>query len=68
VPFHIAHPGSLEASRGGVPEFTNAMEKEEAERLENARKAVVAEQEKWKAVLIEKEKEVEQLQSQLSGS
>ncbi|KAH7931162.1 yeats family protein [Leucogyrophana mollusca] len=65
VPFHMANPGSLEASKGGVPEFTTEMEKEEAERLETARKAVVAEQERWRATLIEKEKELERLQNQL---
>jgi YEATS domain-containing protein 4 len=63
----MAHPGSLEASRGGVPEFTAAMVKEEAERLETARKSVIAEQDKWRGILIDKEKELEQLQKQLSG-
>lgn len=67
VPFHLAHPGSLEASKGGVPEFTTLMEKDEADRLEEARKNVIAEQEKWRGILIEKEKELEKLQKQLSG-
>lgn len=62
VPFHIAHLGSLEASKGGTPEFTLQMEKEEAERLEEARKAIVAEEERWRMKLLEKEKELEQLQ------
>lgn len=66
VPFHTANPGSLEASKGGVPEFTQEMEKEEAERLETARKTVIAETDKWRAKLIEKEKELEQLQKQLA--
>lgn len=44
------------------------MEKEEAERLENARKTVIAEQDKWRAMLIEKEKELQQLQRQLSDA
>ncbi|KAF8165693.1 yeats family protein [Crassisporium funariophilum] len=65
VPFNLANPGSLEASRGGVPEFTALMEKEEAERLEEARKAVIAEQERWRAKLIEKEKELEKLTKDL---
>ncbi|KAH7912966.1 yeats family protein [Hygrophoropsis aurantiaca] len=65
VPFHVANPASLEASKGGVPEFTTEMEKEEAGRLEAARKAVVAEQERWRGILIEKEKELERLQAQL---
>jgi len=38
------------------------MEKEEAERLEEARKAIVAEEERWRLKLIEKEQELEQLQ------
>jgi YEATS domain-containing protein 4 len=62
VPFHLAHMASLEASKGGTPEFTQQMEKEEAESLEEARKAVVAEEERWRVKLIEKEKELEQLQ------
>ena len=66
VPFHTAHPASLEASRGGVPEFTQEMEREEAERLETARKAVIAEQDKWRQTLIEKEKELARLQRQLA--
>lgn len=68
VPFHTANPASLEASRGGVPEFTQAMEKEEAERLESARKAVIAEQDKWREKLIERERELEKLQRQLDNS
>lgn len=41
------------------------MEKEEAERLETARKAIIAEQDKWRTMLIEKEKELERLNKQL---
>ena len=59
VPFHTSNPASLEASKGGTPEFTLEMEKEEAERLESAKKQVIAEQEKWRTMLIEKEKELE---------
>ena len=66
VPFHTAHPASLEASRGGVPEFTQEMEREEAERLETARKAVIAEQDKWRQTLIEKERELEKLHRRLA--
>lgn len=62
VPFHLSHPGSLEASKGGVPEFTQLMEKDELERLEDTRKAIVAETDKWRNTLIEKEKELERLQ------
>ncbi|RDB19972.1 Protein AF-9 [Hypsizygus marmoreus] len=66
VPFHIANPQSLEASKGGVPEFTALMEQEEAERLEEAKRAIVKEQEHWRNILIEKEKELEKLQKQLA--
>ncbi|KIP04567.1 hypothetical protein PHLGIDRAFT_120613 [Phlebiopsis gigantea 11061_1 CR5-6] len=68
VPFHTANPASLEASKGGVPEFTQEMEKEEAERLETARKQVIAEQDKWRQILIEKEKELTRLQQQLPNN
>ena len=44
------------------------MEKEEVERLESARKAIIAEQDKWRATLIEKEKELEKLNKSLSES
>ena len=53
---------------GGTPEFTSVMEKEEADRLEEARQAIVAEQERWRNILIEKEKELAHLQKQLTGS
>lgn len=65
IPFHLANPGSLEASKGGVPEFNSSMEKEEAERLEEARQSIIAETERWKNILIEKEKELEKLRAQL---
>ncbi|KAF5322467.1 hypothetical protein D9619_000702 [Psilocybe cf. subviscida] len=67
VPFHLANPGSFEASKGGTPEFTLLMEKEETERLEEARKAVVEEQERWRNMLIEKEKELQRLQEQVDA-
>lgn len=59
VPYNTANPASLEASRGGVPEFTQAMEKEEAERLEAAKRAVLLEQERLRLRLHEREKELE---------
>ena len=65
VPFHVANPGSLDASKGGVPEFTSAMEKEEIQRLEEARKTVVGEQEKLRTSLFEKEKELDRLRREL---
>ena len=65
VPYNTANPTSLEASRGGVPEFTQAMEKGEAERLEAAKKAVVTEQERLRLRLHEREKELDVLRQQL---
>ncbi|KAG2060250.1 yeats family protein [Suillus hirtellus] len=68
VPFHSSNPASLEASlKGGVPEFTSAMEKEEADRMEEAKGKIIKEQEKWRAILIEKEKELERLQKLLTS-
>lgn len=66
VPFHLANPASLEASKGGVPEFTALMEKEETERLERARKEIIRQQESCRGILIEKEKELERLKKQLA--
>ncbi len=68
VPFHVANPGSLDASKGGVPEFTSAMEKEEIQRIEEARKTVIAEQEKLRTSLIEKEKELERFRRELGDA
>lgn len=65
VPYNTANPASLEASRGGVPEFTQGMEREEAERLEAAKKIVVAELERLRIRLHEREKELEGLKQQL---
>jgi YEATS domain-containing protein 4 len=67
VPFHLANPtrAALEASKGGVPEFSQQMEREEAGRLDEALKAVLEEQERWKAILDEREREVEELKAQL---
>jgi YEATS domain-containing protein 4 len=68
APFHSAFPGGLEESKsGGVPEFSQAMEKEEAQRLIKAKQTVLAEQEKWREILLEKEKELEKLQQQLNS-
>ncbi|KIJ69880.1 hypothetical protein HYDPIDRAFT_104530 [Hydnomerulius pinastri MD-312] len=68
IPFHTSNPASLEATRkGGVPEFTSVMEKEEAERLEEARGKIVKEQEKWRGILIERERELERLQKLLAS-
>lgn len=42
------------------------MEKEEAERLEEARKGIIEEQGRWHKILIDKEKELEGLQKQVA--
>jgi len=67
IPFNLANPGSLEASRGGVPEFTAVMEKEEEDRLEEARKTVIAEQDRWRTMLLDKEKELDRLQKEIDA-
>ncbi|KAF5371169.1 hypothetical protein D9758_004153 [Tetrapyrgos nigripes] len=73
APFHIANPSSLReaanvTSEIGVPEFMQAMEKDEAERLEAAKKQVLAEQEKWKKILLEKNEELQRLQQLVEGA
>jgi YEATS domain-containing protein 4 len=49
-----------------VPEFTAVMEKDEVQRLEDAKKKVTAEQEKLRVSLVEKEKELERLKRELN--
>ncbi|KAI0720382.1 yeats family protein [Cerioporus squamosus] len=68
VPFHTANPASLEASKGGTPEFTQEMEKEEAERLEKALKTIVEDTHKWRNKLIEKENESNRLKKELEAA
>ncbi|KAJ8502340.1 hypothetical protein ONZ45_g11859 [Pleurotus djamor] len=65
IPFHTSNPASLEASKGGIPEFNAQMEKEEAERLDAAKKDVLSQQEAMRLLIIEKEKELDMLQVQL---
>lgn len=67
VPFHTANttPAALEASKGGVPEFTQEMEKGEAGRLQAAKVAIIKEQEKLRLELLNKEQEVARLQKLL---
>ncbi|KAJ6486424.1 hypothetical protein C8R47DRAFT_1216541 [Mycena vitilis] len=50
----LAHMGSLKASKGGTPEFKQQMEKEEAERLEAARKNVEKELQQLQKLVAEK--------------
>lgn len=68
MPFHTSNPGSLEDSKGGLPEFNASMEKEEADRLDTAKKAIVEQTEKMRALLIEREAELIQLQTEINGS
>lgn len=66
IPFHAAHPESIaDARAAGTPEFSQVMVQEEAERLDKAKKQIIAEQDKLRAILIEKEKELEGLKKQL---
>ena len=65
VPFHPANFKEVQASRGGVPEFHAGMEKEESERLEEARKTIITEQDRWRDILIEREKEIQRLQREV---
>jgi len=65
VPFHPANFKEVEASRGGVPEFHAGMEKEESDRLEEARKTIIAEQDHWRGILIEREKEIQRRQREV---
>ena len=62
----MAYPDSIaDAKAGGTPEFTQAMIQEEADRLTKAKKQIIAEQDKWRGVLIEKENELNALKKQL---
>ncbi|KAI6130248.1 yeats family protein [Pisolithus croceorrhizus] len=68
TPFHTSYPASLEETRKpGVPEFTSAMERDEGERLEEAKEKIIKEQEKWKGILLEREKELDRLQKLLAA-
>lgn len=67
VPFNLANPDSIGDTKiQGTPEFTVAMIQEEAERLEKARKQVISEQDKWRAILIEKENLLAKLKKELN--
>lgn len=50
-----------------MPEFTQLMEKEEAERLDQAKKDIVAETDKLRNLLIEREKELERLKKEVEA-
>ncbi|KAG8936175.1 NuA4 histone H4 acetyltransferase complex and the SWR1 complex subunit [Tulasnella sp. 418] len=63
APPHIAYPPSLVTTRN-MPEFSAAMEKEEADRLDNAKREIVEQTDKLRKLLIEKEKELERLKKE----
>jgi YEATS domain-containing protein 4 len=69
LPPNVAHVQSLgwATNRGGaVPEFTERLERDEAERLDAAKRAVIDATEVLRASLIEKEKELESLRRQVN--
>ncbi|KAG9039497.1 NuA4 histone H4 acetyltransferase complex and the SWR1 complex subunit [Tulasnella sp. JGI-2019a] len=68
APPHIAHPPSLQAmGKGPMPEFTALMEKEEADRLDAAKRGIVVEADRLRAILIEREKEMERLKKEVEA-
>ena len=64
VPPHHSQVGLASDADVEAPEFSAVMEKDEADRLEAARKNLVVETDKMRAILIAKEKELEQLKKQ----
>jgi YEATS domain-containing protein 4 len=65
-PPHVAHPASLAVTARGAPEFSLALEKEEAERLETARKTIAEQTDHMRAELIETEKELEKIKAEVA--
>ena len=62
IPFHVSNPETLDDTQTDqAPEFTVSMIQEEAGRLDKAKKQISAEQERLKALLSEREKELERL-------
>jgi len=52
----------------GNPEFTQDMEKDESDRLEETRKALIAQGEEWRMKLIQLENEVQSLRREVDGT
>ena len=65
VPPSQSHTGSITDADAEPPEFSMVMEKDEADRLEVALKAIVAETDKMRSILIAREKELEMLKKQM---
>ena len=68
IPPHLAHHASMAAIARGAPEFSLALEKEEAERLEAARKTLVEQTDRMREELIETEKELERVKAQVEAA
>ncbi|KAF9509597.1 hypothetical protein BS47DRAFT_1348972 [Hydnum rufescens UP504] len=68
VPPNPAHTASL-APQGSrwAPEFTALLERDEGERLDAAKRSIVEETDKQRALLIEKEQELERLKKELES-
>lgn len=65
IPFHIAYSTSTNDAQDGTPEFNAAMIQDEADRLEAARKAVIAEQDRLRDILIKREYELDNIKREL---
>lgn len=68
APPNPGHTASLERQPGGSsipPEFTMVLERDEAERLDSARRSVVDAAEQQRALLMEKERELERLRKEV---
>ncbi|KAF8603496.1 yeats-domain-containing protein [Ceratobasidium sp. AG-I] len=68
IPPHPAHQASMAAIARGAPEFSLSLEKEEAERLENARKSLVEQTDRMRKELIETEKELERIKAKVEAA
>lgn len=62
---HVASLGWNSNKTGAVPEFTERLERDEAERLDAAKRAIVDATDVQRHLLIEKEKELEKLKREL---
>ncbi|KAF8528828.1 yeats family protein [Hysterangium stoloniferum] len=65
VPPLQTHQGTISDADGETPQFTTTMEQDEAKRLDAARNSIMTETDKMRLLLIEKEKELEQLKRQV---
>ncbi|KZT62934.1 yeats-domain-containing protein [Calocera cornea HHB12733] len=66
VPPNIANPQSIATISRGIPEFSQVMEREEAERLDQAKKTLTERLIKYKQLMDEKQKEVDKLKADLA--